>query len=479
MPNIMNLNFILKDSRFTLSYREFRILILYSVAWSVFLFFCIPIVPDQSNSWYASVISFLLSVPLLFIVVLIFSVFLWTRSDIYRKLPSTLIQSRAKSIQIILIALLPCALIWGFYFFAFYPAIMNFDVINQWEQVTSKNFNDWHPVFHSLYLFFIQYLGSGKLSSVSAAQIIFLLAIFSYLIFVFQRIKISHAAIIGLTIYFAFFPLIGLYNMTLWKDTPFSFCMLLLTIFNIQIFLSNGKWLDSRTHRGFLIACLVGVALFRHNGILPAILFILSLLLICRSYWKIISTVTLTFFLVILVIKYPLYEVLNVPSHSKDKRILNSIPCIYTIGSIVTAGRTISSEEENILTGFMPMATWRDKYNPQDVVSLVWHAKPDWKYLASKSESKKFRLTCTHLILRNLDMVWNNFLQVGSYEWRIRELPSDTYSYVIEYDSDPNILYIMPNDMGIKAVPLLPSFHKLIIDSIFFPIKGKYSKSFP
>lgn len=473
----MNLTSTWERCRRAYARREIRIPVLYSLFWSAALFLGIPVTPDQQSLWAKAVTASLFYV-LLFVSVLICTLFLWRQVNNDTQAADVSTFSKKQAIRIGLAAALPCGLIWLFYFLAFYPAIMNFDVISQWEQLTSKHFNDWHPVFHTLYLFALQYLGWGSPAAVSTAQIIFLLAIFVYLIFFLQRANISELAIFSLTVYFALFPLIGLYNITLWKDTPFSFCLLLLTIFNIQIFLSDGKWLASKTHCVFFILCLVGVGLFRHNGIIPAAFSLLALFWICPGYWKTISTVGSAFLVIILLIKYPVYGALQVPEHSNIKHVLNAIPCIYMVGGVVAADRPIRDEEKNALTGFMPMEAWRKNYNPQDVVSLVWHAKPDWSYLISQPGRKNFRSTCIRLVLRNPNVVLKNLVHIGSYEWRIRELPSDTYSYVIEYDSDPAILHVMPNNLGIKAQPLAPFFHQFIIDSVFFPIKGKYSNAF-
>ena len=38
------------------------------------------------------------------------------------------------------------------YLFAYYPAIIGHDVWDQFSQLQRNNYNDWHPVAHTIYL---------------------------------------------------------------------------------------------------------------------------------------------------------------------------------------------------------------------------------------------------------------------------------------------------------------------------------------
>jgi len=44
------------------------------------------------------------------------------------------------------------------YLFAYYPAIIGHDVWDQFSQLQRNNYNDWHPVAHTIYLKIITWI---------------------------------------------------------------------------------------------------------------------------------------------------------------------------------------------------------------------------------------------------------------------------------------------------------------------------------
>ncbi|MFR5855814.1 MAG: hypothetical protein ACLUE8_16645 [Lachnospiraceae bacterium] len=43
----------------------------------------------------------------------------------------------------------------GFAFLGCYPGGVSYDAANQWEQAQSGQFNNWHPVFHTLLIWLV------------------------------------------------------------------------------------------------------------------------------------------------------------------------------------------------------------------------------------------------------------------------------------------------------------------------------------
>jgi hypothetical protein len=45
---------------------------------------------------------------------------------------------------------LPCAIVWSIYLLAYWPGLMSYDSLQQWEQMTTGQLDNWHPAFHTM-----------------------------------------------------------------------------------------------------------------------------------------------------------------------------------------------------------------------------------------------------------------------------------------------------------------------------------------
>ncbi|MFM8320038.1 MAG: hypothetical protein ACKOC5_03900 [Chloroflexota bacterium] len=52
--------------------------------------------------------------------------------------------------RLTLLYMLPMLAAWGIFLLAFWPGVMTPDAIDQWNQVQTKSFNDFHPATHTL-----------------------------------------------------------------------------------------------------------------------------------------------------------------------------------------------------------------------------------------------------------------------------------------------------------------------------------------
>lgn len=89
------------------------------------------------------------------------------------------------------------------------------------------------------------------------------------------------------SVFFVFFPLIPLYAISVWKDTPFCMAFLFWMMFVVDIYfeIKNGS-IHIKTFMGFL-AGMILVAFTRNNGIYVVALSVLCLFpLFGRKVWK-------------------------------------------------------------------------------------------------------------------------------------------------------------------------------------------------
>ena len=157
------------------------------------------------------------------------------------------------------------------YFLAYYPGILAYDSYIQIDQIFTGNYNEHHPLIHTLLIKVSLYFGQKIFGNLNAGvaiyviiQSIILAAVLSYgvyLIFKSGRKILSIAVLILM----ALFPFNGLMAVSVTKDIPFSAYFLL-------VILASSELLKKRNAVGKIINTLLlfigvlGCGTYRNNG---------------------------------------------------------------------------------------------------------------------------------------------------------------------------------------------------------------------
>jgi hypothetical protein len=206
---------------------------------------------------------------------------------------------------------IPMIAVWGVYLLTFWPGIMSNDSSSQWSQLITGQFNDTHPVFHTLTMWLITRLWLSP-AIVAIFQILALSLTVAWGIKILDEQGLPPWAAWMLSALFALSPVNGDWVITLWKDILYSTSLLLFSLMILKLVFSKGEWLSKKTT--CVMFGLVGlcVASFRHNRLPIPILTILTLIFVYKKWWgKLVSALVL-FFVLFLLIHGPLYNVLTV-----------------------------------------------------------------------------------------------------------------------------------------------------------------------
>ena len=158
---------------------------------------------------------------------------------------------------------------------------VNFDAGLQWNQVHTGQYNNWHPVVHTLIFMKLPSLLWDDYRVVILLQIAIFAVVCSYLARTLKMCGIGCIARAAIMLCILLHPLTIFFVLTMPKDATFAIFVLLAIAATLRIMHSDG--LDFRRWPtvvalvgGISIACLV-----RHNGILFAIPL---LLVLCCKY---------------------------------------------------------------------------------------------------------------------------------------------------------------------------------------------------
>lgn len=255
------------------------------------------------------------------------------------------------------------------YYVAYYPGDFSPDSIDQYRQAITNQYNDWHPVLHTLFTFWLPLRFSGGwIGSVTLFQELVLAATLGYC---FESIY-KYAGkyyVIGTMIFILCAPHLRIVRHP-WKDVSFAIGALLLMVFSLHIFMTKGAWIKKISHAIFFIVVFVFTTIVRHNAILFTAPLLLALFFqILRKRFLIITLAIIALFTVI---KGPLYSVLQVKAPGRRQVETLGLP-MTIIGAAVTY--TPGILEKDILEfayKIAPRHVWTTNYHLGDYNSVKW-----------------------------------------------------------------------------------------------------------
>ena len=325
---------------------------------------------------------------------------------------------------------------------------MTLDSIHQWTQVVSMQFNDAHPVFHTLFLWLISRVWNTP-AAVVIVQISILSLTGAWGISLLDNEGLPRWAAWGLVITFAFSPVNGNLVIAIWKDIPYSVCLFLLSLLMLKIAITNGKWLDTRLAWVWLGLVSLCVGIIRHNGFPVPIVTLLILVLVYRRWWKQLLGALALFLGLWILIRGPLYDMLKVDrTFGSVQQIL-----VHHIAAHVVTGGPLTIREETLASQIIPMDQWR--YNCCSNVATM-RAK-DYSNYKNFQLSEQFNQLFLSLALKEPGVELRHQVCISSQVW---ELPSRCkYDFVIAPDSK---IWVAGNNLGIKQDSKIPALVPVI-----------------
>ena len=247
------------------------------------------------------------------IILLIYSVFLIIKRSHHWIVNFSFVPpsdfSSKKKLQVFCVAWGITFVVLLFCFIGFYPGSF-IDSISQYKQVINGTYDDWHPVWHTLLLFFLPLkLTGGWSGSVVLFQMIYFSLLMGYmtvLIYIYSGLVYACISVAFILLN----PFTLQIVMCPTKDVAFAMVSALCMLYAVNIYFTNGKWCDKRYRIVLLAFMLASVTLFRHNGILFSLFLLFALFFnMPRKSWRMLNETTCIIFVCI---KCFLYWFLNV-----------------------------------------------------------------------------------------------------------------------------------------------------------------------
>lgn len=346
---------------------------------------------------------------------------------------------------------------WTLYLSSVWPGVMSNDSLDQWNQMQTWDFNDWHPVFHTLTNWLITRLWLSP-SAIALFQILTLGLVVGWALASLERLAVNRWILWTTSVSFAVSPGIGVLFNTLWKDIPYSTAILLMSVMllNLVSRVEPPSW----RFFGRLGIVAAAIALYRHNGwpVAFATLIIAGVLL--RGY-RLRFAFSLTLCAIVyLSVRGPLYTFLQVSGPTQPGLLW---PVMQVIGAHTVAGTPISRGDRELLERILPVGNaW--PYTCTIADPIAFNSKLNVT-LASEQLMALVQMA-TRLSLSNPAVLVTHIQCNGLFIGRVTQpqAPFDFYETLsVDVFSDPAVAFTQsvsrpgPGVVMVPIQPLLPS----------------------
>ena len=220
---------------------------------------------------------------------------------------------------------------WTPYFLNYFPGIVSMDSMSQiMQSLNMKNLSNHHPILHTVFIGICMNIGkiSGNYNTgvaiYSIIQMIVTSAIFSFAIYYMSKRNVDIRFRILTLLFYAFYPVNGLYSITMWKDIPFAVAMLIFTIMMTEIAVNKEHFMKSKLKNVLLVISMILVILFRNNGLYVVILTLPFIFIFARKYYKKLIVITVIVLAFYGIWKGPIFAIFNIDEGSVREAL--SIP---------------------------------------------------------------------------------------------------------------------------------------------------------
>ncbi len=261
--------------------------------------------------------------------------------------------------------LLISGVVLGSAFLQCYPGGVSYDAANQWWQAHSGEYNNWHPVFHTL-LIRLCTLVVDRYPFVVLVQCVAFALASAYLTSSLHKsgvpawLALVAHGIVHLT------PLVRNTLMYVWKDNAMCIGIVILTAQGIRMLASNGDWLRKWPHAVGFGLTLALTTLVRHNALLFTLPLCLIVLCSFAGVRRMAALAAAVMAAGVLLVRGPLYGALDVvyPNNTMEEAV--GIPMTLLGNAAQKAPEALDEETQAFLYDLAPQEAWQSVYRLND-----------------------------------------------------------------------------------------------------------------
>ena len=293
--------------------------------------------------------------------------------------------------------------------YIYYPNNYSSDPLTHYQDAIAGIHSDWHPTIYVFLFYGLPTLFIKSKLMCSLFNMLFISFILLYFCKFLEKYGFSKLVITIVLSLFILNPTFDSMTITPIKDTAYSYCIFLLTLYLINIYFTKGEWLKKKLNFiAFLVVCF-GLTFFRHNGIGTFILVLIPMIFIFKNIRKfsiLVFTIIISLRFIFIPVIYKLCGIDKVTFNFSESTALlfHQISYIYNNDGVIT------SKQLKTLQKMQDLKTLSEYYDPYNY-NTTKYAMPNYgKYTKYIESHKKEFLNLWYELVSN-----NKKLAVKSY----------------------------------------------------------------
>ena len=287
--------------------------------------------------------------------------------------------------------------VWTVYWLAFFPGLVSMDSVNQWGQIVTGKYDDWHPVAHTWLVWLLTRPGHS-LGTVSFLQVVLTALLVGTICHEVRRLGAPAWLVWGMVAWWTLSPVYAVGTIAVWKDAPFGLAVLWTVLILLRSAAADRLGVADGMRLG--LACGL-MTLFRHNGQLVAIpTFAVTAWYFWpdgrrAAAWAVVGGGLLV---TAVIGATRAADVPHAPVVLKQQTI------IHHVAGLIAAGTPLSDADRAVVEGLAPLDRWTAEYHCQGIGAFLytpslrrplqrerWQLLPVWLHLAARNPAAVLR----------------------------------------------------------------------------------------
>ena len=262
------------------------------------------------------------------------------------------------------------------YYLSFYPGGVYIDTWTSLRMIQGKDeFTDQQPVLYSLSLKLVDMFSPNVdigFAIHTGIQVLAMVSIFTYFIYWMLNKNVNSKLVTLITLLLGLFKLFPLYSVSVWKDTPFSLAIFMLTLTCIDIII---EFKDGKVRIANILKtaiCSILILFLRSNGLficagmfaITAIVLLISKIKKAKIKNLLALTITLFISLIIFVVAKSLFPLFGITSSSTTALIESLAIPMQQVARVISVNGNITPEQEELIDKVLPRYIINERYTP-------------------------------------------------------------------------------------------------------------------
>ncbi|WP_232057811.1 DUF6020 family protein [Listeria sp. PSOL-1] len=275
-----------------------------------------------------------------------------------------------------------------------------------------RSYNAWHPILHTLWIKATTLIYNSPASYIFSQIIVVALCV-GFAIYTLTKLGLPKFLAYLLSLFYALWPVMMFYSVTMWKDIPFAAFILLFTTLWIKVIFSKGAWLKRPINMIAIILVGFVVINLRNNGSFVVIGTLIMFVIFLRGFRIRLGLILIGVLAVNMLFTTVINNILHATPNPLNQAL--AVPSQQIAATFYNNGK-ISNELKAYFTKILPEENWKKDYNPYTVDPI----KHDEKY-NSKPIDQDFGLYIKNwakLMKDNFTIYVKAYLHQTSAIWR-------------------------------------------------------------